>query len=528
MVKTGFITCIYSFFLSLLAFTFVSNSFFCAKHQTSKEVSLSKNINLFQNNASFFATPFTNNSFAPVKKEHLIDIPPLLKDTVALLPNATSYEAELQKRPSKKEKIISSLKNVSLPQYEENNQKNKITNFHNVLNESSVVQEHKKQNSNTVAKALSKVASFQPIPLQYSGVKPLFSGNTIAINSPLASKQLAMAHTDTPLNSFSAEKSSEKSEKAENTLANKENSIPKNWKKIDDLQNNIKDEKNKNPNTSLYNMQQVEIIGEIKDEEKKSDNTKITFNETQEEKDITQVLSDDSKLKKDIPTTKVAGEVVNNLLIPIPEDIINDKNLTPQLVSDPNDKKLEQELIQEENKITVTSQNSNDVTSQETGNKKENSKEKSGGLLQSLTSIFSNKSENNVTDNQKNKEDNFNDDPLQYEKDGKILPSEMRLSFQPNRAEISGKTLKWIQAFGEKAKNNDGIIIEIRIDGTTYYALQQKRLNLLYNILTNLGLDYNKISTVFTARDTNSFIIRTVRPAENKEKRRDPVAMYYQ
>ena len=528
MVKTGFITCICSFFLSLLAFIFVSNSFFCAKHQTSKEVFLPKNINLFQNNVSYFSVPFAKNFLTPVEKEHLIDIRPPLKDVAVLLPNETSYETEMQKKPSKKEQIISSLANISLPLFEERNQKDKITNFHNVLNESSVVQEHKKQNSNTVAKALSKVASFQPIPLQYSGVKPLFSGNTIAINSPLASKQLAMAHTDTPLNSFSAEKSSEKSEKVENTLANKENSIPKNWKKIDDLQNNIKDEKNKNPNTSLYNMQQVEIIGEIKDEEKKSDNTKISFNKTQEEKDITQVLSDDSKLKKDITTTKVAGEVVNNLLIPIPEDIINDKNLTPQLVSDPNDKKLEQELIQEENKITVTSQNSNDVTSQETENKKESSKEKSGGLLQSLTSIFSNKSENNVTDNQKNKEDNFNDDPLQYEKDGKILPSEMRLSFQPNRAEISGKTLKWIQAFGEKAKNNDGIIIEIRIDGTTYYALQQKRLNLLYNILTNLGLDYNKISTVFTARDTNSFIIRTVRPAENKEKRRDPVAMYYQ
>lgn len=81
--------------------------------------------------------------------------------------------------------------------------------------------------------------------------------------------------------------------------------------------------------------------------------------------------------------------------------------------------------------------------------------------------------------------------------------------------------------FGEKAKNNENIIIEIRIDGTTSYELQQKRLNLLYNILTNLGLDYSKVNTVFTNREANSFILRTVKAKENNNKESDSASLYY-
>ena len=90
------------------------------------------------------------------------------------------------------------------------------------------------------------------------------------------------------------------------------------------------------------------------------------------------------------------------------------------------------------------------------------------------------------------------------------MPTEMRLSFQPNRAEISGQTLRWIQAFAARAAEDNTMTIEIRIDGTSGMELQQKRLNLLHNILTNKGVEYSKINTVFTSREPNSFIIRTV------------------
>ena len=91
-----------------------------------------------------------------------------------------------------------------------------------------------------------------------------------------------------------------------------------------------------------------------------------------------------------------------------------------------------------------------------------------------------------------------------------IMPTEIRLSFQPNRAEISGQTLRWVQAFAAKTAETPNMFLEIRIDGTTTTALQQKRLNLLHNILTNKGVEYSKINTVFTSREPNSFILRTI------------------
>ena len=70
--------------------------------------------------------------------------------------------------------------------------------------------------------------------------------------------------------------------------------------------------------------------------------------------------------------------------------------------------------------------------------------------------------------------------------------------------------MRWIQAFATKAAEAPNIWLEIRIDGTNSTALQQRRLNLLYNILTNKGVDYSKINTVFTTREPNSFILRTL------------------
>ena len=101
----------------------------------------------------------------------------------------------------------------------------------------------------------------------------------------------------------------------------------------------------------------------------------------------------------------------------------------------------------------------------------------------------------------------------------KILPAEMRLSFQPGRAEISGQTLRWIQAFANKAAEDDNIILEIRIDKNSSYALQQRRLDLLHTILNNKGIGEGKVNTVFTSREPNSFIIRTLRLNNNTSKK---------
>lgn len=216
--------------------------------------------------------------------------------------------------------------------------------------------------------------------------------------------------------------------------------------------------------------------------------------------------------------TKVAYQMVPNLLIPIPDDIANDPNLTPQLSYSPDDKPAKKEEVKESAAETPADEGGL------------NEDEKKTGLFKSITSWFAgnkdkSKDENPQTEisqssgQSRSTFDFFgvgNKFPGQS-KPAKILPAELRLSFQPNRAEISGQTLRWIHAFADNARDNDDLYIEIRIDGTGSFALQKKRLNLLSTILANRGVDYRKINIVFTSREPNSFIIRNIRFNNNEE-----------
>lgn len=219
---------------------------------------------------------------------------------------------------------------------------------------------------------------------------------------------------------------------------------------------------------------------------------------------------------------QLASGTVQNLLIPIPEEILNDENLTPQLVSSdkPDDIKKEIEVerklkeeVRPEKPLIVKKEEKSEPQPIEPVKHQTPQEQKKGNILSSLSSIFS--SSSNVKESKHNTDD---DDFISSIKKkfkgsrsrGKIMPTEMRLSFQPNRAEISGQTLRWIQAFAGKAADDPAMSIEIRIDGTSGMELQQKRLNLLHNILTNKGVEYSKINTVFTNREPNSFIIRTI------------------
>lgn len=216
--------------------------------------------------------------------------------------------------------------------------------------------------------------------------------------------------------------------------------------------------------------------------------------------------------------TKVAYQMVPNLLIPIPDDIANDPNLTPQLSYSPDDKPAKKGEVKEP---AATAPNDGGGLNED---------EKKTGLFKSITSWFAgnkdkSKDENPQTEisqlsgQSRSTFDFFgvgNKFPGQS-KPAKILPAELRLSFQPNRAEISGQTLRWIHAFADNARDNDDLYIEIRIDGTSSFALQKKRLNLLSTILANRGVDYRKINIVFTSREPNSFIIRNIRFNNNEE-----------
>ncbi len=245
-------------------------------------------------------------------------------------------------------------------------------------------------------------------------------------------------------------------------------------------------------------------------------------------KEIAKLLNNE----KDTSSAKevlLAAETARNLLIPIPEDILKEENLTPQLVSSSKQEELEKEAIikaeilkeMEENdkgkkdskaekgasKTTLPIEDAQ-TNSNQTPVPQEDSKT---SILSSLGSIF--KSETRVKEAPKqNKIKKAVQRVINRPKrpKAKIMPTEMRLSFQSNRAEISGQTLRWIQAFAGRAADSDTTGLEIRIDGTSSMDLQQKRLNLLHNILTSRGVEFNKINTVFTNREPNSFIIRTI------------------
>ena len=218
-------------------------------------------------------------------------------------------------------------------------------------------------------------------------------------------------------------------------------------------------------------------------------------------------------LKEKENSSKLAYEMIQNILIPIPDDILNDADIVPDLTASPDGSKDTTRRIVTPPKPEL------------------DEKEKQTGLFKSISSWFNkNKDETTGSTSQSADKKDSKEKPgaLKALKDKvysalgsvedyknlngmTIMPAELRLSFAPNRAEISGQTLRWIYAFADNARDHDDVYIEVRIDGTSSYALQQKRLNLLSSIFASRGVDYRKINTIFTSREPNSFIIRNIR-----------------
>lgn len=212
-----------------------------------------------------------------------------------------------------------------------------------------------------------------------------------------------------------------------------------------------------------------------------------------------------SKAAGKSPSAKVA--VQDNLLIPIPQELLDEDNLVPDLGEGKAKTQLESAA-------------------------KLKKKEKESSFLDSIASVFSKENREKAIKSLREKSGKIINGTGKDGEDVRpqILPTEIRLSFQPNRAEISGQTLRWIQAFAKKAVDDETVGLEIRIDGSGAFVLQQKRLNLLYNILTANGVDYQKINTVFVEREANSFIVRTVKIAGGggEKKEDDGWKKYYQ
>lgn len=239
------------------------------------------------------------------------------------------------------------------------------------------------------------------------------------------------------------------------------------------------------------------------------------------------------KLSPDIDSTaedsyKVAERIKSSLLFPIPSEILNDENLTPTFIKKKNKKDTETKTPPaKELKIISPAQ------------PKAESATSSNGILNSISSWLSSENSSSTENNNAKKTNT----PPSYSSQGtfkpaskslptnnnefvnfyktlqetsaaqhnnSIIPSELKLSFQPERAEISGQTLRWLKAFSE-ATQNENTYLQIRLDATASTELQRKRLNLLYTIFMNNGVDLKKIDTVFSLTEPNAFIIRTLK-----------------
>ena len=231
-----------------------------------------------------------------------------------------------------------------------------------------------------------------------------------------------------------------------------------------------------------------------------------------------------------------------NIIVPIPESIRNERNLTPQFSTSEENLRLEREM-REKNQLPAIPENRNTGTNTVTTiaddddeqdfDEDETDEETSRSLTESIAEWFSGSkkksSEDNITapDTKPAKTEKSSDNGgsvfnkllgIGKGSNEDITPTELKLSFQPNRAEISGQTLEWLHAFADNAVGNEDVFVEIRIDKSAPYALQEKRLKLLYKILVNNGVDYHKINIIFTDREPNSFIIRNVKYASEEDK----------
>ena len=590
MINTGLKTFAYSFVFSLFAI-FAANKTLCRPADTPEKSLPHSNISAFlkaspaavTNHKAKVKKITLNKEDKPQQQAEIkvesTDIQLVAKLTPQEKPQVVEMaQKEQPQRPAKKERIIAALEKVELPALNKpqktsaskpkkiNATKSKTFQTKTASAEKAPLdllsQKQPEPRKNPPVKIAQKEErkDLLLIPLQRDNRKIAGMHEKIKINSDEAQKQVAMLNFDKPIKSVVAETEN----KANSLKGELKSAEAEQWVSMAQKKGEIAVKREAN---EIYDVSKVEIpeerpeikisveeaepqeaskeseseamIAPDKNQEQDDDKwiaakgTKFPVNQNvleqeyykqaQDTQKITEVLTGGPKdTKKN--EVKVAGEVVQNILIPIPEEIVNDKNLMPQLVSDPANKKLEEDLLQKEKgmladsgeEVPFIAENKDTTPAEE----KESANNK--GLLNSLSSLFSTSETESKKATSHSASNQKNDVP------GKILPTEIRLSFQPNRAEISGKTLDWIQAFANKTKENEHTVLEIRLDGTSSFELQQKRLNLLYNILTNLGLDYKKVNTVFTNREPNSFVLRVVNRSERTDDMMSPVrAMYY-
>ncbi len=570
MLKTGFKSFVYSFSVSLFAIVSANKMFFYEKKEPPYDLNI-------QNKTIALYLADTNPSHVPVKKIALSSLPelpkkqqpePLITEPEVII--ASTLEPLdiplefIEKSPEKAEPIVSKKQEIILadilyapdkplpmpeikaePIYQPKEnveikiaaaplytpEKNEIA---EVSPSPQVIKKQTKNEDNYLILAKNKPADKTPSAQKEKkkdnslvlarnetiGTIPLSKTaenkgiNKIHMGDPKDLQHIALADTNITIQSMSQNSATSKDAPATDT---------KEWKQMND-----------SPWVIAKSSGSKNLFAD-----------KTYTNKTKE--DIKELIP----LQKNKKGVMLASETAKNLIIPIPEDILNKKDIAPQLAyPETSDDKLKEinitakiqenerlkastkEAKKQEEILTPIEENADaaqfqtpvDPSKLKQAQESAPVKQTNEGLMNALTSFF-NKTAKTASDAKNAVVEKAKS--IKTAKDRKksksrpvtILPTEIRLSFQPNRAEISGQTLRWIQAFATKTAQTPNLALEIRIDGTSSTSLQQKRLNLLYNILTNKGVDYSTINTVFTNRDPNSFILRTVSLKNNNNEK---------
>lgn len=233
---------------------------------------------------------------------------------------------------------------------------------------------------------------------------------------------------------------------------------------------------------------------------------------------------------------KVAERIKQSIIFPIPDEILNDENLTPTFIKQPS------KAAPSSSKVSKKASSATDeikIISKETPVEIPQSAQKDTSILNSISSWFSDTPTTDIPSPQKKKKaaptygrtnalqkdkeathpepaaedladfyETLQETKAEYAK--KVIPSELKMSFQPERAEISGSTLKWLKVLSEATKASN-TSLEVRLDASAAPELQKKRLSLLYSIFTNNGVDFSKINTIFSSTAPNAFIIKVIK-----------------
>ncbi len=237
---------------------------------------------------------------------------------------------------------------------------------------------------------------------------------------------------------------------------------------------------------------------------------------------------------------KVAEKIKQSIIFPIPDEILNDEELTPTFIKGHKDtsapQKKEAAKPQIIHKSTPKRESSMTIIEKAPTTEIAKDETNSKGLLNSISSWFAPATDNSEKKSQTKTVPSYSSQSSNLQKTNetqlktnnefasfyetlqettkshqrnKILPSELKLNFQPGRAEISGQTLRWLKAFSETA-SADNTYLQVRLDAATPADIQRKRLNLLYSIFINNGVSPKKIDTVFAPTEPNAFVIRSL------------------